>query len=213
MIKIDKNKTISFDIDSQNGFTPNCPGELPVEDGHNIVEELNNNAKFTKYRFMSKDAHPSNGYWTANKKYPQFSKVDEENVDIRWNQHCVVGTYGFELIDGLPKPSEYDFLVYKGVEKDMHPYSPIYHDLKKNISTGVIEMAKILGVDTFIVGGLALNYCLGEGVKDLKKAGFRVIINLASTRGIGDEKILKKYIQELEKLEIDFVETSKSFCL
>jgi len=210
-IKINKNKTISFDIDSQNGFTPNCPGELPVNDGHNIVDELNNNAKFAKYRFMSKDAHPSNGHWIATSKEPQFSQVGEKNVDIRWNQHCVVGTYGFELIDGLPKASEYDYLVYKGVEKDMHPYSPIYHDLNKTISTGVIEMANCMNIETFIIGGLALNYCVGEGAKDLKKAGFRVIINLASTRGIGDENILKNYINELEKLDIEFVKTSKDF--
>jgi len=199
-------KTISFDVDSQNGFTPNCPGELPVEDGHKIVEELNNNAKYAKYRFMSKDAHPSNGIWTASKNQPQFSNIGEENVDIRWNQHCVVGTYGFELIDGLPSPSEYDFLVYKGVEKDMHPYSPIYHDLKKTISTGVIEMAKSLGVDTFIVGGLAIDYCVKEAIIDLKNVGFNVILNLASSRGIGEN--LESLYEEFEKLGVIIIKDS-----
>ena len=31
----------AIDVDAQNGFTPLCPGELPVEDGENIADELN----------------------------------------------------------------------------------------------------------------------------------------------------------------------------
>jgi len=146
---------------------------------------------------MSKDAHPSNGIWTASEKHPQFSPVNEKNVDIHWNQHCVVGTYGFELISGLPHPSEYDYLVYKGVERDMHPYSPIYHDLNKTISTGVIEMAKSLNVDTFIIGGLATDYCVAEACFDLKEAGFNVILNKAASRGIGDlEEMYNKFLEK-----------------
>ena len=182
-----KDNIMSFDVDSQNGFTPNCPGELPVNDGQNIVDELNKQATYAKYRFMSKDAHPSNGIWTASKKEPQFSPVNEKNVDIHWNQHCVVGTYGFELISGLPHPSEYDYLVYKGVERDMHPYSPIYHDLDKTISTGVIEMCKSLNIDTVIVGGLATDFCVKEAILDLVDAGFNVILNKAATRGIAED--------------------------
>jgi len=212
MVNIDFNKTISFDVDSQNGFTPNCPGELPVNDGHNIVDELNNQAKFAKYRFMSKDAHPQNGLWTSNSKNKQFSPViDIKDVDIHWNQHCVVGTYGFELINGLPHPSEYDYLVYKGVERDMHPYSPIYHNLKKTISTGVIEMAKALKVETFIVGGLATDYCVSEAVLDLKKAGFNVILNLAASRGINND--LSHNIQLFQNNDIIIITNTNSLKL
>ena len=206
-INIKKEKVISFDIDSQNGFTPNCPDELPVKNALDIVDELNLNATYAQYRFMSKDAHPENGIWTATDENPQFSLVNEKNVDIRWNKHCVVGTYGFELIDGLPHPSEYDYLVYKGVERDMHPYSPIYHDLNKTISTGVIEMAKILGVDTFIIGGLATDYCIREAVLDLRKAGFNVILNKAATKGVADD-LSKTYI-EFEKNGVIIVENAK----
>jgi len=61
MIKINWNTSASFDIDCQNGFTPNCPDELPVPGGDEIVEELNKNATKAKFRYASKDAHPSNG--------------------------------------------------------------------------------------------------------------------------------------------------------
>jgi len=213
MIKINFNKSVSFDIDIQNGFTYNCPEELPVCEADEIVAEINKSATKTKYRYASKDAHPSNAKWNATDKLPQYTNVGLPNVDIRWNQHCVVGTYGFELISGLPKMTDYDFFIYKGVERDMHPYSPCYHDLGKKISTGIIEKAKQDHIRTFILNGLALNYCLGEGAKDLKKAGFRVIVNLGATRGIGDEKMIKNYINELENDGIEIVNSANEIQL
>lgn len=201
-------KTVSMDVDAQNGFTPLCPNELPVVDGDKIVEECNKNAKKAAFRYMSKDAHPYQGAWTVDEK-PMLTPVGLPNVDVCWPRHCVVGTYGFELIKGLPKPSEYDFIVYKGAEFDMHPYSPIYHDLAKKISTGVIEKAKYDGVDTFILGGLALDYCLGEAAFDLKNAGFRVIVNLGATRAIGNAF---EFVEKAKGKGIEFVETADEIC-
>jgi len=208
MITVELIKTVSFDIDAQNGFTPNCPNELPVSDGDEIAEECNKNATKAMYRYMSKDAHPSQSAWTVDEN-PMLTPVGLPNVDVCWPRHCVVGTYGFELIEGLPKPSEYNFIVYKGAEFDMHPYSPIYHDLAKKISTGVIEKAKCDGVDTFILGGLALDYCLGEAAFDLKNAGFRVIVNLGATRAIGDAQA---FIEKAKEKGIEFVETADEIC-
>lgn len=205
---VNKSKTASFDIDAQKGFTPLCPNELPVNDGHLIVDECNKSATKAKFRYASKDAHPENGAWTATTEQPQFSPVGLPNVDIRWNKHCVIGTYGFELLDGLPKMNEYDFFVYKGAEKDLHPYSPIYHDLAKKISTGIIEKAKSDDINTFIVNGLALNYCLGEGALDLNDAGFQVIVNLGATKGIGTDEDLNKYIDMLRSKGIRVVESA-----
>ena len=209
---IDFEKTASLDVDPQNGFTEKCPLELPVIGGHTIVTECNNNALYASKRYLSKDAHPNNGYWTATEENPQYSTVEKSilNVDIRWNQHCVVGTPGFELIEGLPHPSEYNFIVYKGVEKDMHPYSPVYHDLKKKISTGLIEKAKCDKIDTFILGGLALEYCLGAAAYDLKAAGFDVIINLAATKPIFQVDA-EEYIAKAKNAGIKFVNSTKEF--
>ena len=46
-------------------------------------------------------------FWVDD-DYPQFTPVDGDNVDIRGHLHAVPGTQGFELIDGLPSPKEYD---------------------------------------------------------------------------------------------------------
>jgi len=191
------NKTASHNVDPQKGFTPLCPAELPVPDGDNIVDELNGQNKLAKYKTVSKDVHPINAIWRATESKPQFSVVGEKNVDIRWNAHCESGTYGVELLDGLPKMIEYDYFLAKGFEPDMHPYSSCYHDLEKKISTGLIEWLNSKKISTVIVGGLATNYCAGESCIDLSNAGFQVIFNLGACRGIGTEEEIESYVNML----------------
>lgn len=183
-MEIRRENTASFDIDPQNGFTPVCPDELPVNDGTAIVPELNAQAEYARLRVVSKDAHPSTAVWKSTNDAPQFSPIEGENVDIRWNMHCVPGTKGFELIDGLPPTNAYAYTVYKGIEPDMHPYGACYHDLNDTLSTGVIEYLKQNGIDTVICGGLATDYCVKLTVLQLLKANLNVVVNLAACRGI-----------------------------
>lgn len=190
-------KTASHNVDPQKGFTPLCPNELPVPDGDKIVDELNKQNKLVKFKTVSKDVHPSNAIWLATEKKPQFSPVDGEDVDIAWNSHCMSGTFGSELLDGLPKMKEYDFFVTKGVEPDLHPYSSCYHDLNKKISTGLIEWYNSKGISTVIVGGLALDFCVSSTIIDLSESGFQVILNLGACRGIAEQEKLDEHVNML----------------
>ena len=196
-ITVFRNLTASHNVDPQNGFTPLCPDELPVIDGDKIVYELNKQNNLVKYKTVSKDMHPVNSIWISSDEHPQFSPIEGENVDIAWKSHCISGTFGSELISGLPKMCDYDFFVAKGFEPDLHPYSSCYHDLNKKISTGLIEWYRDNGINTVIVGGLATDYCVGSTVIDLVDAGFDVILNLGGCRGIGTEEDLKKYVDML----------------
>ena len=186
-------ETASFDVDPQKGFTPLCPNELPVVGGDTIVGALNQQAEFAKYRVVSKDAHSPGSLWEATAEKPQFSVIEgnHPNVDIRWNRHCEIGTRGGELLDGLPKLTDYDFVVWKGMEPDMHPYGACYHDLGDKMSTGVIEYLRAKNVKTVIVGGLATDYCVHKTVMQLYAAGFRVILNLEACRGIAPDSVAK----------------------
>ena len=190
-------KTASHNVDPQKGFTPLCPNELPVPGGDTIVDELNGQNILVKYKTVSKDVHPANAIWIANVNQPQYSPVNGDNVDVAWNAHCMSGAYGAELLDGLPKMIDYNFFVAKGFEPNLHPYSSCYHDLKKNISTGLIEWYNSKGITTVIVSGLATNYCVGQTVIDLVDAGFQVILNLGGCKGIGTEVEVNTYVNML----------------
>lgn len=190
MISIIKNRTASIDIDAQKGFTSVCPNELPINNGCAIVEELNNQSIFSCVRIGSKDSHPVDSLWIAKNPASILKPIvdhDNENIDIYWPPHCMSGSIGMELIDGLPKPEQYDFFVWKGVEKNLHPYGACFHDLKNKLSTGIIEFLKYRNIDTVIVGGLATDYCVKTTCLQLINCDLNVIINLSACRGVSEE--------------------------
>jgi nicotinamidase/pyrazinamidase len=184
ILKSSKAYIASMDVDAQYSFTPSCPNELPVPDGHSIVDALNKQAEFAKYRIGSKEAHPSHAIWISDENHPPLSEIKGDNVDLRWPAHCIPGTKGFELIQGLPHPSEYDYFVWKGIEPDMHPYGSCFHDLNETLSTGIIEFLKDKKVTTVIVGGLATDYCVKNTVTQLLRSNFQTIVNLGACRGL-----------------------------
>jgi nicotinamidase/pyrazinamidase len=179
----------SFDVHAQNTFTPLCPQELPVPEGNLIVDELNAQARKAKYRIGAKEAHHPEAIWVATQDHPVLSPIKGENVDVRWPKHSITGTKGFELIQGLPKITDYDFFVWEGIELDMHPYGACFHDRAEKLSTGVIEFLRMHQVDTVIVGGLATDYCVKTTVLQLLKAKFKVVLNLAACRGLSPNTI------------------------
>ncbi|MGN7611222.1 nicotinamidase [Magnetococcales bacterium HHB-1] len=198
----------SFDVDAQNCFTPLCPDELPVPEGTEVVKELNLQAKKARLRIGSKDAHTPHAIWVANPNQPQFSPIEGENVDIRWNIHAVPGTTGFQLIHGLPPITAYDFFVWKGIEPDMHPYGACYHDLAEKMSTGVIEYLKQQQIQTILIGGLATDYCVKNTAQQLNAAGFEVVINLAACRGVNPQST-KQALSEMQQEGIHLVTSAK----
>lgn len=183
-------KIASIDVDCQKTFSPLCPNELPVPEGDKIVDELNKQAKLADIRVMTKDAHSSKAVWAVEEASKQFQPVGKPNSDITWLRHAEVGSDGFELLPGLPKADEYDFLVYKGVERDMHPYGACFHDLDEKISTGLIEFLKASKVDVVLVGGLATDYCVKNTVLQLLKNGdWKVVLNEGAARGIAPDTV------------------------
>lgn len=194
-IIIHRDSTASLDVDAQNCFTPLCPNELPVPHGTEIVKELNQQATLTRYRIGSKDSHPINPLWLATDISPTLSPVMGPHVDLRWPIHAVPGTFGFELIAGLPHPAEYDFFIWKGVEPDMHPYGNCYHDLQQKLSTGLIEFLRSKKITTLLVGGLATDHCVKITVLQLLDADFSVIVNRAACRGLTEESTKQAWLE------------------
>jgi nicotinamidase/pyrazinamidase len=90
------------------------------------------------------------------------------------------------------------------VEPDMHPYGACYHDHAQRLSTGVIEFLKQHQINTVIVGGLALDYCVKKTVLQLLSAQFEVIVNLAATRALALET-QQSTLTELEQIGVKFI--------
>lgn len=196
MVTVKKSETASFDIDAQKTFSPLCPDELPVAEGHLIVPELNANKERAAIHVASRDAHSMHALWLTDKNHPIFTPIEGcADLDLRWPAHAIVGTSGFDFLPGLDG-KRYEYQVFKGITVDQHPYGACFHDFKEKQSTGAIEFLKVHGITTVICGGLATDYCVKNTVLQLLRAGFRVILNLAACRGIAKDTT-EKAIKEM----------------
>ncbi|WP_027009516.1 isochorismatase family protein [Conchiformibius kuhniae] len=176
----------AIDVDAQKTFTPLCPDELPVAGGDEIADELNAQAAFAGLRVMTKDAHTPAAKWLCASRAEMGQPTGLPDADRTWVAHAMVGSYGFELLDGLPAEHEYDFCVWKGTSPELHPYGACFHDLRERRSTGLIEWLDSKGVRVVIVGGLATDYCVKTTVLQLLNAGkaWQVLLNRAACRAI-----------------------------
>ena len=181
---------VSIDVDAQKTFSPLCPAELPVMEGNLIVEELNAQAKLADFRVMTKDAHSPSAKWLVENPADMLKPTGLNDADLTWVSHAIVGTYGYELLDGLPQTKEYDYCVWKGVDPELHPYGACFHDIEEKLSTGLLEWLKCKGADMIIVGGLATDYCVKTTVLQLLKGGkWKIIVNAAACRGIAPDTV------------------------
>ena len=203
-----KKDTAVMLIDAQKGFTPLCPSELPVIGALAIVPECLKTFEKGRYKIGSKDAHNPNAVWIANEQQPQFTPLTHPNADLAWNQHCIAGTRGFEYMDGLPAEEDFDYFVWKGITNRLHPYSAVYHDLSKKMTTGVLEYAKVHEITTFIVIGVATDYCVLNTAMDLRTAGFEVILNLKACAGVAKDTT-DKAIEDMMAAGIKIVDSAE----
>ncbi|QRN41009.1 MAG: isochorismatase family protein [Neisseriaceae bacterium] len=202
---------VTIDIDVQKGFSSLCPNELPVEDALSIVTELNYQATLSDFRVLTKDAHSSNAVWIVSSPEEMLRPLSYKNANLTWVSHCLVGSEGFETLPGLPMSDEYDFIVYKGLENDMHPYGACYHDLDKKISTGLLEWLSVKDANILLIGGLATDYCVKSTVLQLLEYSkqWKVIVNLAACRGITN-KTIELAVEQMRQSGAILVEKTES---
>ncbi len=180
-------------IDAQRGFMPAAEGErlgvagfgeLPVAGGEAIVPEINRLLAAYAIRgymtFTTQDWHP--------KETAHFST--EPNFTTTWPVHCVGGTPGATLHPDIVLPTSTERF-WKGREvlargEDDLSYSGYYGANDDGESLG--DSLRKRGITQVVLGGLALDYCVGQTALDLRtKLGLDVVVAIDATRGIADE--------------------------
>ena len=150
-------------VDFQNDFTP-PDGALAVPEGDAIAGHLNELARSGEYDLVvaTRDWHPpDNG---------SFAPAGQ------WPVHCVQGTPGAELHEGLDV-NAVDLVLDKGQDREAEGYSAFEGT----------ELATILrdhGIDEVTVVGLATDYCVRNTALDALAQGFRVNVDPEGVRGV-----------------------------
>jgi nicotinamidase/pyrazinamidase len=148
-------------VDVQNDFCPG--GALAVPDGDAVVEPINVLAAEMPVVVATRDWHP-----------PDHRSFSEHGGP--WPVHCVAGTPGAELVDGLDV-ARLSAIIDKGMASDADGYSGFE-------ATGLEGLLRALEVGAVHVAGLALDYCVRATALDAAAAGFSVIVHRDATRPV-----------------------------
>jgi nicotinamidase/pyrazinamidase len=152
-------------IDVQNDFTPG--GALAVPHGDDVLPRINELIASGRFALViaTRDWHPAD--------HGSFATHDPPGP---WPVHCVQGTPGAELHEGLDAHAV-DRIVDKGQDPDTEGYSGFD-------ATGLERLLREQGVDAVTVVGLATDYCVRHTALDALREGFTVTVDSAAVRPV-----------------------------
>jgi nicotinamidase/pyrazinamidase len=153
-------------VDAQRGFTDLCPSELPVPGGLGIVPAVNRLLALPWKRIdASQDWHPPDHCSFLGRR------------DNLYPPHCVAGTPGAAFLPGL-HTDRFHAVWRKGYDRDVEAYAVTAQH------PGLTALFRAEGIESVVVCGLATNICCFYAARDLRRAGFDVLIVEDASAGI-----------------------------
>ncbi len=153
-------------VDAQRGFTELCPPELPVPGGLEIVPNVNRLLERPWARIdASQDWHP-----------PDHCSFRGQRDNL-YPPHCIQGTPGADFLPGL-HTERFHAVWRKGYDRDFEAYALTAQH------PGFADLLRAGGISTVVVCGLAANICCFFAARDLRQAGFRVLLIEDASAGI-----------------------------
>lgn len=185
-IKIDEMDALII-VDMQNDFMPG--GALPVEEGDQIIEGVNEVAEIFEKQdgiiVLTQDWHPFNHLSFAN-SHPGKKPGDEYQTEaigpILWPVHCVQGSIGADFHKSLNKDIA-NMIIRKGDDPEVDSYSGFLEN-DKETETGLSGYLNSLNIKRIFICGLASDYCCYYTAMDGVDFGFETFFIVDLTKGI-----------------------------
>ncbi|HWG44260.1 MAG TPA: isochorismatase family protein [Gemmataceae bacterium] len=153
-------------VDAQRGFTSLCPRELPVPGGLEIVPNVNRLLDLPWTRIdASQDWHPPDHCSFLGQR------------DNLYPPHCIWNTPGADFLPDL-RTERFHTIWRKGYQRDFEAYALTAQH------PGFVALLRANGITTVAVCGLAMNICCFYAARDLRQAGFRVLMIEDASAGI-----------------------------
>ncbi len=160
-------------VDMQNDFADPA-GSLFVQEGDTLVEPINALMRAARDAgstvVLTQDWHPE--------RTPHFEP------DGPWPVHCVGGTWGADLVDGLDRHA--DAVVRKGTggEDGYSAFTMRDTETGADLPTGLAGLLRERGIERVVVVGLAADVCVAATAKDAAAAGFATDVVWSATRPV-----------------------------
>jgi nicotinamidase/pyrazinamidase len=165
-------------VDMQPDFMPG--GALPVDGGDELVEPISAlvQGDCFAHRVATQDWHPAGhiSFASTHEGRQPFDQIDlYGHEQVLWPDHCVQGSSGAALHDGLPL-DRFDMIQRKGMRPDVDSYSGFsenWNPAGDRSPTGLGGWLRERGVTDVGVCGLARDVCVTWTAEDAVQAGFR----------------------------------------
>ncbi len=170
-------------VDVQNCFVEG--GSLPVKDGAAVVPVINAVSQAFDNIVVTQDWHTPDhaSFASQHPGRKPFETIDlPYGRQVLWPDHCVQGTPGAALVDGLRLPRA-QLVIRKGFHRGIDSYSA-FMEADGRTSTGLAAYLQARGIDTVYVAGLATDFCVAWTALDARKAGFATFVIDDASRAI-----------------------------
>jgi nicotinamidase/pyrazinamidase len=170
-------------VDLQYDFCPG--GALAVAHGDDTIAVANKLMPAFETVVATQDWHPPNhASFAVNNPGRTVGEVAELDglPQVMWPAHCVQGTRGAELHDGLDK-RRITHVFRKGTDPTIDSYSGFFDNGHKK-STGMGDWLQARGIDDVTVVGLATDYCVKFTALDARGLGMKVTLVTDACRGV-----------------------------
>lgn len=193
----DSIRTALIVVDVQPDFMPG--GALPVAEGDQVVGPIRDLVLSGRFDVVvaTQDWHPAGhvSFASAHAGKRPFEVIDlYGHEQVLWPDHCVQGTPGATLHDGLPL-EWVDAIIRKGNDPAVDSYSGLRNNWNRwgdRPATGLAGYLRERGITHVVVCGLARDYCVKWTAEDAAEAGFRVRFLWDLTRPVdptSDERV------------------------
>jgi len=170
-------------VDVQNDFCPG--GALEVQRGDEIVPLVNRLAREFENVVVTQDWHPAGHASFASShsgKKPFETTRLRYGKQVLWPDHCIQGTRGAALHDGLDVPRA-QLVIRKGWHAKVDSYSA-FLEADRKTKTGLDGYLRSRGVKRVYCVGLATDFCVAWTALDARRFRFQAVVIEDACRAI-----------------------------
>ena len=164
-------RDILLAVDLQNDFLPG--GALAVPRGDEVIPVINAFASKFANVILTQDWHTPRHVSFASShegKAPFETIALPYGPQVLWPDHCVMGTRGAALADGLDV-THAQAVIRKGFHAHTDSYSA-FVEADRVTPTGLAGLLRERGITSVYCCGLATDFCVAWSALDAKAAGF-----------------------------------------
>lgn len=192
-------------IDVQNDFCPG--GALAVPDGDAVVPAIAALMPRFAHVAFTQDWHPP-GHRSFASAHPGRAPYETVRLpygdQTLWPDHCVQGTRGAALHDGLDDRRA-ELIVRKGFRPEVDSYSAFFEN-DRATPTGLAGCLRERGFRRIVLCGLATDFCVAYSALDARREGFEAAVLLGACRAIDHGGSLAAAIGRMREAGVVLIE-------